>query len=93
MKNRLCNDLHFTDAICAKNTTQSIFFMIQVYILSFYTFDYSECVLGSECCQNTGDLHSMPCLNASCVDTDGGLKLLLCGDIFPRYFLASTTVL
>lgn len=31
--------------------------------------NYSDCVLDSECCQNTGDLHSVRHLNASCVDT------------------------
>lgn len=32
---------------------------------------------GSESCQNAGDLHSILCLNTSCVDADRGLKLLL----------------
>lgn len=44
----------------------------------FFYFKHSDCVLGSECCQCSGDLHSLLCLNASSVDTDGGLKLLLC---------------
>lgn len=38
---------------------------------------YSGCVWGSERCQNAGELHTVLCLNASCIDTDEGLKLLL----------------
>ncbi len=36
----------------------------------FHACNYSDCVLGSESCQNAGDLHSMLCLNAPCADTD-----------------------
>lgn len=31
--------------------------------------NYSDCVFGSECCQNAGNLNSIVCLNPSCVDT------------------------
>lgn len=44
----------------------------------FFHFKHSNCVPGSERCQYTGDLHLLLCLNASSVDTEGGLKLLLC---------------
>ncbi len=49
-------------------------FTLQVY---FFPIDYSDCVLGSERRQNVGDLHSIVCLKASYVDTDGAVKLLL----------------
>lgn len=47
-------------------------FMLQVYFLN-----YSDCVVGSECCQNVDGLHSILRLNASCVDTNAVLQLLL----------------
>ncbi len=52
-------------------------FGLQVYFLVYYALNYSDCLLGSEHCQNAHDLHSLLCLNTSCVDTDGALKLLL----------------
>ncbi len=42
--------------------------MLQVCFLSFYYSDY-DYVFCSEWCQNTDYLHSILCLNASCVDT------------------------
>ncbi len=53
------------------------YFTLQVYFL-LHAFRYSDCVLRSEHCQNVGDLQSVLYLNASCDDTDRGLKLLLC---------------
>lgn len=47
-------------------------------IIFCFERSYSDCVLGSECCQVLGDLHLILCLNASRVDTDGALKLPLC---------------
>lgn len=48
--------------------------VFQLFVNSVCTF---KCVLGLERCKNTGDLHSILCLNTSRLDTDGGLKLLL----------------
>lgn len=48
--------------------------VFQLFVNSVCTF---KCVFGLERCKNTGDLHSIPCLNTSRLDTDGGLKLLL----------------
>lgn len=49
----------------------------KVYFYAFFQFHACKCVLSSEWCWNAGDLHSVLCLNASRVDTDGGVKLLL----------------
>lgn len=43
----------------------------------FCSISRAKLQLGPERCQNTGDLYSILCLIASCVDTGGGLKLLL----------------
>ncbi len=58
---RNCNPKHF----------------LRFYFQLFSECTYSDGALGSERCQSTGDLYSILCLNASCLDTDRGLKLLL----------------
>lgn len=49
---------------------KGIMFLLKV------TCHSADCVFGVDHCQNLGDLPSILCLNACCVDTDGGLKLL-----------------
>lgn len=49
----------------------------QVYSLPFYAHNFSDCVLASEQHQKASDLHRLQSLNASCVNSDGRLKLLL----------------
>ena len=44
--------------------------------LPFYVHIYTH-VLDPECCQNTGDLHSVLCLIASCVDTGAAAAMLI----------------
>lgn len=75
--------LHYTLHAYCKQEPKHIF-SLRVYFLLFlflgvffYAFNYSDCVLESEHCQNAGDLHSALCLNTSWLDTDRGLKLLL----------------
>ena len=46
-------------------------------VLCFSVVTPMKCVLGFVCCQSTGDLQSLLCLNASCVDTGGAAELLL----------------
>ncbi len=62
---RPCNNLCFTRTICVWMQPGVCFYASCLLSL----FCRRDCVLGSECYQNTGDLHSILCLNASCVDT------------------------
>lgn len=62
---KFCSDIHGPQSM--NHNGSKLIFMLQVYFLTFY----NGCALGCECCQKARDL------NASCLDTDGALKLLL----------------
>lgn len=57
------------------NMTPNVFLLY--CFLVFHMHNYSDCVLGCERCQNISDLHVILCLNASCLDTNGALRLLM----------------
>ncbi len=63
---------YFNQYGCKHKRVPKYIFMFQIYFLSFYSRNYCDCVFCSERCQNTDDLPSVLCLNASCLDTDSG---------------------
>ena len=52
----------------------------------FYACSNSDCVVISECCQKSYvTFQSARCLSTSCVDADGGLKLLCLDQPISQY--------
>lgn len=74
------NHRHLTGRVtaCAISTLpQHEACLLQDHFILFHACNYIDCVLCCERGPNAVDLHSVLSLNTSCVDTDGGVKLLL----------------